>query len=263
MSLKKKKVVSRTKNYFFEQKMRAMKKILDKKSKLTAENINLILEHHFLTLELLKFNLFGEDFENYGNIVINGETYYPHKLSLDYLAKQETDEIKNLNIDFDILNSLKKADDINILNSRKLPINIFKNFATSKHNKISRNKSMTNIKTNKYSNLMHKDLSLPKIKIKNINHHMKLNLASNYTKVILLKNFPEPISSINSKNFLLTKNSYMKRYGEANKLKEKLNFLENRYKNIETGIKNDLLINKEKTPQLQFRYKYVESKFKI
>ena len=81
--------------------------------------------------------------------------------------------------------------------------------------------------------------------------------------MILLKNFPEPISSINSKNFLLTKNSYMKRYGEANKLKEKLNFLENRYKNIEIEIKNDLLINKEKTPQLQYRYKYVESKFKI
>ena len=71
------------------------------------------------------------------------------------------------------------------------------------------------------------------------------------------------MSSINSKNFLLTKNAYMKRYGGANKLKEKLNILESKYKNIETGIKNDLLINKEKAPQLQFRYKYVESKFQI
>ena len=259
MSLKKKKVVSRTKNYFFEQKMRAMKKILNKKSKLTAENINLILDHHFLTLELIKFNLFGEDFENYGNIVINGETYYPYKLSLDYLAKQQTDEIKrDLNIDVDILNSLKKADDINILNSRKLPINSLKNIATSKYNKMFRNKSMKNIKANKYSNLTNEDLSLPKI-----NPHLKMNLASNYTKFILLKKFPEPMSSINSKNFLLTKNAYMKRYGGANKLKEKLNILESKYKNIETGIKNDLLINKEKAPQLQFRYKYVESKFQI
>ena len=262
MSLKKKRIVSKTKSYFFDQRMRSLQKIGKKKTRLTAENINLILDQHFLTLELIKFNLFGEDFENYGNIEINGETYYPYKLNLDYLAKQQSDEIKqDLNIDVDILNSLKKADEINLLNLRKLSLNSIKNITTARYSKMLRRKSVEDIKTKKFDGLMTKDLSLPKIK--NVNQHHKINFANNYMKLILLKNFPEPISSINAKDFILTKNSYMKRHGGATKLKEKLNILENKYKNIENGIKNDLFINKEKAPQLKFRYKYVESKFQV
>lgn len=262
MSLKKKRILPKRKANYFYQRLRSVDEICSKKNQITAENINLILDRHFLTLELIKFNLFGEDFENYGNIVINGETYYPYKLNLDYLAKQQSDEIKrDLNIDVDILNSLKKADEINLLNLRKLSLNSIKNITTARYSKMLRRKSVENIRLKKFDNLMSKDLPLPKIK--NVNQHQRINFADNYMKLILLKNFPDPLSSINTKDFILRKHSYMKRHGGANKLKQKLNSLENKYKNIENGIKNDLLINKEKAPQLQFRYKYVESKFQV
>jgi hypothetical protein len=227
--------------------MRSINKIRRKKNQMTAENINLILDRHFLTLELIKFNLFGEDFENYGNIVINGQTYYPYKLNLDYLAKQESDNMKlDLNIDVDILNSLKKADDINELNLKNFSKR--KSITTTKYSKLTKNKSMEDIRFNKNKKELdtNNKLKLPNIFNCNytnkLQHHGKLNLADNYMKLILLKNFPEPLSSINTKDFILRKHSYMKRHGGANKLKQKLNSLENKYKNIENGIKNDLLM---------------------
>ena len=140
MSLKKKRILPKRKANYFYQRLRSVDEICSKKNQITAENINLILDRHFLTLELIKFNLFGEDFENYGNIVINGETYYPYKLNLDYLAKQQSDEIKrDLNIDVDILNSLKKADEINLLNLRKLSLNSIKNITTARYSKMLKN----------------------------------------------------------------------------------------------------------------------------
>ena len=151
---------------------------------MTAENINLILDRHFLTLELIKFNLFGEDFENYGNIELNGQTYYPYKLNLDYLAKQQNEDIKyDYNIDVDILNSLKKADDINELNLKNLTNR--KSITTSEYNKLVKNKSMEDIRTNKKDKKKIND----KIKLPNIfnynsshkhnhNHHSKLNLVA-------------------------------------------------------------------------------------
>jgi hypothetical protein len=268
MSLKKKKIRSKHKTTFFDQQMRSINKIRRKKNQMTAENINLILDRHFLTLELIKFNLFGEDFENYGNIVINGQTYYPYKLNLDYLAKQESDNMKlDLNIDVDILNSLKKADDINELNLKNFSKR--KSITTTKYSKLTKNKSMEDIRFNKNKKELdtNNKLKLPNIFNCNytnkLQHHGKLNLADNYMKLILLKNMRQPIDSLNSKEFMMRKTSYLKRHGGANKLNKKLNALENKYKTIDNEIKNDILINKEKTPQFQYRYKYVESKFKV
>ena len=201
---------------------------------MTAENINLILDRHFLTLELIKFNLFGEDFENYGNIVINGQTYYPYKLNLDYLAKQESDNMKlDLNIDVDILNSLKKADDINELNLKNFSKR--KSITTTKYSKLTKNKSMEDIRFNKNKKELdtNNKLKLPNIFNCNytnkLQHHGKLNLADNYMKLILLKNMRQPIDSLNSKEFMMRKTSYLKRHGGANKLNKKLNALENKY----------------------------------
>ena len=271
MSLKKKNIRAKYKAAFLEQKLLSLNSINHKKSKMTAENINLILDRHFLTLELIKFNLFGEDFENYGNIVLNGQTYYPYKLNLEYLAKQQSDEIKlDYNIDVDILNSLKKADDINELNLKNLSNR--KSITATKYSKLFKNKSMEDIKRNNNNNNDNKKGINNKIKLPNIssynsthkhNHHAKLNFADNYMKSILLKNMRQPIDSLNSKEFILRKTSYLKRHGKANKLNKKLDVLENKFKNIDNEIKNDILINKGKIPQFQFRYKYVESKFKI
>jgi len=262
MSLKKRNL-NRRKTTFFEQQIRSIDEIRRKKSRMTAEDINLILEKHFTNLELIKFNLFGEDFENYGNIEINGQTYYPYKLSLDYLAKQQSDDAKlDLNIDVDILNSLKKADDMNKINLINFTRSHQKKMTTSRYNQMLRNKSMEDIKINKFNKQGNNNkVSLPKIGYHN--PHAKLNFVDNYMKFILLKNFNDPISNFNSKDFLLRKTSYLKRHGQMRKLKNKLNLLENKFKNIDNQIKNDMLINKDKNPQFQFRYKYVESKFKI
>ena len=82
-------------------------------------------------------------------------------------------------------------------------------------------------------------------------------------KLILLKNLQTPIDILNSKEFILRKNSYLKRHVGASKLNKKLDNLNKKYKAIDNEINNDLLMNKEKVPQFQFRYRYVESKFKI
>ena len=143
MNSKKKIRHLKKKSIFFEHQLNSINKIRRQKNNMTAENINSILDRHFLTLELIKFNLFGEDFENYGNIEINGQTYYPYKLNLDYLANQQSDDIKqDFNIDFDILNSLKNADDLTKINLKQSQS---KNITTTKYNKMLRNKSMGDI----------------------------------------------------------------------------------------------------------------------
>ena len=186
MNSKKKTRHLKKKSIFFEHQLNSINKIRRQKNNMTAENINSILDRHFLTLELIKFNLFGEDFENYGNIEINGQTYYPYKLNLDYLANQQSDDIKqDFNIDFDILNSLKNADDLTKINLKQSQS---KNITTTKYNKMLRNKSMGDISDFNKINT-NNQFKLPKIK----NHHAKLKLASNYMKYILLKSLISPI----------------------------------------------------------------------
>ena len=256
MNSKKKTRHLKKKSIFFEHQLNSINKIRRQKNNMTAENINSILDRHFLTLELIKFNLFGEDFENYGNIEINGQTYYPYKLNLDYLANQQSDDIKqDFNIDFDILNSLKNADDLTKINLKQSQS---KNITTTKYNKMLRNKSMGDISDFNKINT-NNQFKLPKIK----NHHAKLKLASNYMKYILLKKFPDPKNCLTSKGFISSKTDYLKRHGTAIELNKKLNRLENKVKSIDNEIENDIITNKEKVPQFQFRYRYIESKFKV
>ena len=256
MNSKKKTRHLKKKSIFFEHQLNSINKIRRQKNNMTAENINSILDRHFLTLELIKFNLFGEDFENYGNIEINGQTYYPYKLNLDYLANQQSDDIKqDFNIDFDILNSLKNADDLTKINLKQSQS---KNITTTKYNKMLRNKSMGDISDFNKINT-NNQFKLPKIK----NHHAKLKLAGNYIKYILFKKFYDPKNSLTSKGFISSKIYYLKRNGTAIELKKKLNRLENKVKTIDNEIENDIITNKEKVPQFQFRYRYIESKFKV
>ena len=102
-----------------------------------------------------------------------------------------------------------------------------------------RRKSVENIRLKKFDNLMSKDLPLPKIK--NVNQHQRINFADNYMKLILLKNFPDPLSSINTKDFILRKHSYMKRHGGANKLKENIKMINNKlfFTNFEKEFGNE------------------------
>ena len=256
MSLKKKKkFLNDNKTTLFDEAMNEFSKNKNKRNPITAENINLILDRNFMKLELIKFNLFGEDFENYGNLVINGQTYYPYKLNLDYLANQSKDIAQqDLNINMEILNSLKKAEIPKLDTKRKNKSKREKNkkigFNTN-YKKMFRNKSCESFKSNKKD-----EIKLPKIK-------NKLNFTRNNLKFFLQQNFFETRTSKNKKNFEMKKKNFLKRHGEAQGIKRKLNVLEKTMKNIDNEINNDCRINEIKIPQFQYRYKYLESKFNI
>ena len=52
-----------------------------------SESIFELFSQYYLQLDLLKYKLFGEDFENYGQIMIRGEPHSPTKINLDILEK--------------------------------------------------------------------------------------------------------------------------------------------------------------------------------
>lgn len=235
----------------FDQAMNEFSKNKNKKNPINAENINLILDRHFMKLELIKFNLFGEDFENYGNLVFNGQTYYPYKLNLDYLANQSKDIAQqDLNINMEILNSLKKAENPkNNENSIKGKKERAKKIGlNTNYKKMFRNNSCRDIKNS--------DIKLPKIQ-------KSFNITRNNAKFFLQRNCFETLTSQNKKNFKMKKHNFLKRHWEAQGLKKQLNKLQNSIKNIDNKIINDCKINESKIPQFQYRYKYLESKFNI
>ena len=240
MSTKKKKNNHENKTSLFDEAMNEFSKVKNRKNPINAENINLILDRHFMKLELIKFNLFGEDFENYGNIVINGQTYYPHKLNLDYLANQSKDIAqKDLNINMEILNSLKKAE---------IPSNLEQ----------SRNKSIKKRAKKFGLNTQYKKMFKNK-SCENINS----NNNKNKKESIIEKNFFETLTKENKKNYEMKRNNFLKRHWKTQGLKRKLKSLEKNSKIIDNEIINDCLINESKIPQFQYRYKYLESKFNI
>lgn len=256
MQLKKKK------NYYLEQKstlfdeaMNEFSKNKNKKNPINAENINQILDRHFMKLDLIKFNLFGEDFENYGNLEINGQTYYPCKLNLDYLANQSKDIAQqDLNANMEILNSLKKAEIPNTENRNGCMNNTSsKNGKTkyilrNKGSKLHKNKSCENI------DFRNGNIKLPKIKKKSNEANMQFLMKSN---------FYQTINNQSMKNFVLRRRNIIKRKGDAKKIKKKLDKIERSVKNIDKEIINNGLMNEEKIPQFRYRYKYLESKFNV
>ena len=256
MSLKKRceYILEQKKISLFDQAMNEFSKNKNRKNPINAENINLILDRHFMKLELIKFNLFGEDFENYGNIVFNGQTYYPYKLNLDYLANQSKNIAQeDLNINMEILNSLKKAE--NPKNSKSKS----KRKGKKETQKIGINTNYKNMFRNRSCEHIYgknKNIKLPKIK-------NSFNITRSNVKFFLQKDCFETLTSQNKKNFEMKKHNFLKRHWEAQGLKRRLNNLENTIKNIDNEIKNECQVNESKIPQFQYRYKYLESKFNI
>ena len=149
MALRKEKNIIESKENKIQSSKEAINE-LNKNQKVNAENINLILDKHFMKLELIKFNLFGEDFENYGNIVLNGQTYYPYKLNLDYLANQSNDIAeRDSNVNLDILKSLQKAEKIEnnkeYMQKNRSIKETHKKFLNTHYKKMFKNKSCENI----------------------------------------------------------------------------------------------------------------------
>ena len=248
-------ILEQKKISLFDQAMNEFSKNKNKKNPINAENINLILDRHFMKLELIKFNLFGEDFENYGNLVFNGQTYYPYKLNLDYLTSQSKNIAQeDLNINMEILNSLKKAENPknkkNNSKRKSLKERTKKIGLNTNYKKMFRNRSCEDIYCK------NKNTKLPKI-------NNNFNITRSNIKFFLQRNCFETLTSQNKKNFEMKKNNFLKRHWEAQGLKRRLNKLENTIKNIDNEIKNDCQVNESKIPQFQYRYKYLESKFNI
>jgi len=237
----------------FEQEMNEFSRKRNGKNPITAENINLILERNFMKLELLKYNLFGEDFENYGNIVINGQTYCPNKLNLEYLANQSKDIAReDFNANMEIITSLKNAAShkINTNNTRNKKKEGKKTMYNTDFKKMFKNKSCQNI----YS--QNSKFKLPTIK-------SNFNETSNNLKLFFQRSFYPSILSYNKKIIEAKKNDFLKRHKWEKGIKFKLSRLENHLNHIGKEITNDQIINESKVPHFQYRYKYLDSKFNV
>jgi hypothetical protein len=59
------------------------------------------IHDHFIKYDLLQLNEFGEDIENYGNLIIKGINYPPKRINMDFILKKMKEEDKaqnNLNL---------------------------------------------------------------------------------------------------------------------------------------------------------------------
>ena len=122
-------------SYLFGEKTTYKKAIQKFKD---SESMYELFDSYFLQLDLLKYNLFGEDFENFGDIVIKGVHHSPKKINLDFLVNHLTDTKLFQEIYLNYIKQHKKAkwrtpskNDIKIflnllITKTKSPINFFK-----------------------------------------------------------------------------------------------------------------------------------------
>ena len=122
-------------SYLFGEKSTIKKAIQKFKD---SESMYNLFDSYFLQLDLLKYKLFGEDFENYGDLVIKGVHHSPRKINLDFLVNHLTDTKLFQEIYINYIKQHKKAkwktpskNDIKIflnllITKTKSPINFFK-----------------------------------------------------------------------------------------------------------------------------------------
>ena len=148
-------------SYLFGEKSTIKKAIQKFKD---SESMYNLFDSYFLQLDLLKYKLFGEDFENYGDIVIKGVHHSPRKINLDFLVNHLTDTKLFQEIYINYIKQHKKAkwktpskNDIKIflnllITKTKSPINFFKmkNMPLIINNRFVK---MQDKKTNKYNKI--------------------------------------------------------------------------------------------------------------
>ena len=90
--------ISKTKNEIIQDKHKNSAK---KDSVFEIKTLDQKVNDYFSRFYFVKLDELGEDHENYGNIVINGESHAPKKINLNYImerAKQkELQKIKHKN----------------------------------------------------------------------------------------------------------------------------------------------------------------------
>ena len=205
------------------------------KNIINVENVNYALEKQFQKFELHRFNLFGENFDNYGDVTLNGITYKAKKIKVNY--KNKKSEV-NFSLLFD--------NDQNNMNKKKYRL-------------IKSNSSTNELKEKfkkiiKASRIKSKCDSLPKL-----NNCFKISSAN-------MKNFLEmdefqPKTLKNWHNFIKTRNEFLKRHDEAETISKKIN----KIRSSSTKVKDEIINvkNRDEDTKLQFKYRYtyVKSKF--
>lgn len=160
-----------------------------------SESIFELFNSYYLQLDLMKYKLFGEDYENYGDLNIHGQSYSPSKINLDVLENYLSD-VKLFQEIFINGNKQQKTtrwvnpskndikEFLKILNKKTLtPLNFFKIKQMPKltYNKVIKSERGKSIYNNSSKNI-------------NINENTKYNM--NVNKNNNLKNSSTEKSSI-------------------------------------------------------------------
>ena len=272
------------------------KKLNEKINELKNRHKNLpIREHsmfdkvnnHFKLYDYAKLQLIGDDMNNYGSFVYQGNTYKPKNVKVEYLGEKYIKDglkIKDKSPKNDYFN--KKSKNISFINplidkKSKGEILTQKLFFDLKLPEIPQNNKNALGEENKKNNFyIKKEKTEPNLKyINNKKNHLnsshsrmrnvyngdlldykdKKLRSQNYSKISMGKNNYSKISNSNSKNKKFVESKAIKEMKIL--LKKKIDILENKVNNSSKFISNGSKINEEEKPQFKIRFNNL--KFKI
>lgn len=178
---------------------------------LIKENsMNDVLHKHFSKYDLIQLDLFGEDIDNYGNIILNGISYHPTKIKLNYIKNriiQEEKSENNFNKDdiinyeydddskFEFINSSNRK--LGKKNDNKPKINL-----PLLNKRKNQNKSMENIHNKKLYNINYNNFQQNKNINLNLTNKKKLKINSiNSSKNDINEDLDYKNNSLNKNEF--------------------------------------------------------------
>ena len=245
------------------------------------------VNNHFKLYDYAKLQLIGDDMNNYGSFVYQGNTYKPKNVKVEYLGEKYIKDglkIKDKSPKNDYFN--KKSKNISFINplidkKSKGAVLTQKSFFDLKLPEIPQNNKNALGEKNKKNNFyIKKEKTEPNLKYinkkknhLNSSHSRMRNVyngdlldykdnkfnSQNYSKISMGKNNYSKISNSNSKNKKFVESRAIKEMKIL--LKKKIDILENKVNNSSKFISNGSKINEEEKPQFKIRFNNL--KFKI
>ena len=244
------------------------------------------VDNHFKLYDYAKLQLIGDDMNNYGSFVYQGNTYKPKNVKVEYLGeKYIKDGLKLKDKSPKNYYFNKKSKNISFINplidkKSKGAVLTQKSFFDLKLPEIPQNNKNTLGEEHKNNFYIKKEKTEPNLKyINNKKNHLNSNhsrmknvyngdlldyndkkfSSQNYSKISMGKNNYSKISNSNSKNKKFVESKAIKEMEIL--LKKKIDILENKVNNSSKFISNGSKINEEEKPQ--FRIRFNNLKFKI
>ena len=226
-----------------------------------TESIYELFDNYYLQLDLIKYKLFGEDVENFGDLIIHRKHYSPFKINIDFLGKnlkdlklfrkifindknQKKDENKwrnptkgDIRIFLKILKE-KKLSPINFFKFKKIPYFLKKNFFVTNNNVVNKNSFSLNSR-NKQINVSSSSEKLPylsRIQSTSFGEKDKLSLSP------IFKCRHKQRTKIKKENNIINEN---KCFNSFNCPYEKENIQDNNFIKNKKGLKLTKKINKK------------------